>query len=145
MDNLILPREQYILLYGSSHLSLISFLYAMSKGEYIISTGVISVFLTSINYWRKPDHSWRRQLDITVSAVGITYQRYVAYHAENFIPYAIIYTTAVTLFFLGKEFYRRGDTWKSTYTHLAFHILCNVANLVLYSGNMRVHNFPNLN
>jgi len=132
--NTIQPREQYIILYGSSHLALISLVFAFYKRHYLISAGVGSIFITSVNYWRKPDHSWRRTLDMTVSSGCIVCQHILAYNAEYARQYYIIYFMALAAFLIGKEYHKKGELWKSTYSHLAFHILCNTANIVLYSG-----------
>ena len=130
----IQPREQYIILYGSSHLALLSLACAFYKGEYVISAGIGSIFLTSINYWRKPDHSWRRTLDMTVSLGCITYQHILAYRAQYAIQYYIVYFLALISYLIGTEYHKKGELWKSTYLHLMFHILCNTGNIVLYSG-----------
>jgi hypothetical protein len=130
----ILPEEHYRILYGSSHLALISLVYALYKQHYFISAGITSIFLTSINYWQKPDYSWRRTLDMGVSFACITYQHTLAFRAEYALQYYILYSLAAGSYYCGTLYYKKGELWKSTYAHLFFHILCNAANISLYSG-----------
>jgi hypothetical protein len=49
-----LREEQYSIIYNVSFLSLGSSIYAVYNGYYGLSDGA---FLTSVNYWRKPDYS----------------------------------------------------------------------------------------
>ena len=59
-----LQKEQTTIIYNISFLSLGSSIYAIYNGYYYMSIYPGGVFLTSINYWRKPDYSWRRYLDM---------------------------------------------------------------------------------
>jgi hypothetical protein len=139
-DNTILEKEQYMILYGSSHIALLSLACALYKGEYDISTGISCIFLTSINFWRKPDNSWRKTLDMTVSISCITYQHIIAYRAQYAVQYYTVYFLAFLSFLVGCEYGKRKELWKSTYSHLTFHILCNLGNFILYSGYIRPDN-----
>jgi hypothetical protein len=133
--NTIIPVEQYRILYGSSYLALVSLAYALYTAQpTVIPIGIGSIFLTSITYWHKPDHSWRRTLDMTVSFTCITYQHCISYRAQYALQYYTLYCMAVAAYYTGTQYYKKGELWKSTYAHLAFHIFCNMANITLYSG-----------
>jgi hypothetical protein len=131
----ILERQQYIHIYRTSHLFLISSLYAVYRGYYTIAIAPCAVFLTSINYWRRPDYSWRLYLDLTVVRSAILYQTILAYNAEYAVIYYSLFTTAI-LYPLGVYYYSKKDYWKYTYIHMTCHILANIGNCILYSGKM---------
>ena len=50
------------------------------------------------------------------------------------IIYYIITGTALSFYPIGIYYYKKGDNWKSTYSHMMLHLLCNVGNFILYSG-----------
>ena len=82
-----LDKNNYIYMYRTSHLFLISFLYGMLRKHYSVSIVPGLIFLGSINYWKNPDYSYRRYLDIGITISGVIYQNYTAYNAQ----YANIY------------------------------------------------------
>ena len=134
--NTILDREQYICIYKISYLSLFSCIYAIYRQHYNLAIVPGSIFLTSINYWRKPTYSYRRYLDMTVVKIMLLYQHYMAYNAEYANIYYIITLIAILSYPLGIYYYRLKYYWKSTYAHILLHILGNLGNIVLYSGRL---------
>ena len=130
----ILPKEQYIILYRTSWLTLISCMYALYTGHYILAIAPGSVFLTSINYWRKPDYSWRRYLDIGNVVLMHLYQYCMAYGAQYGVAYYVINILGMSMFPIGVYYYKKGDTWMSVYFHSLLHLIANISNFVLYSG-----------
>lgn len=130
----ILERDQYMLIYRVSHLSLISFLYALYRSQYSLVIVPGSVFLTSTLYWHKPDYSWRRYLDMAVTKTCFIYQGIMAYNAEFSTEYYLLIAIAISFYPIGLLYYKKGDTWRSTYSHVMLHILANIANLSLYSS-----------
>jgi len=128
----ILEPNQYKLIYRVSFLSFGSAVYAAYNGYYILSLCPGGVFLTSINYWRKPDYSWRRYVDMTYVNLALMYQIYVAYWSHCMIQYYSLVTLAISMYILGVYFYKRKLYWYSTYAHCGLHIIANIANIVLY-------------
>jgi len=129
----IIEKEQYILLYGSSHLFLISGLYALYRGHYLLWPAPSIIFLTSVNYWRYPDRSWRLHLDVYAARLAVLYQTIMAYNAQyRFIYYSVF--SASLLYPLGQYYYYKGDYWKYTYLQMTSHILANIGIIILYSG-----------
>ena len=63
----ILEPQQCKLIYKVSFLSLGTSMYAFYNKHYSLSYVTGGVFLTSINYWKHPDYSWRRYVDIFLS------------------------------------------------------------------------------
>jgi hypothetical protein len=132
----ILYPEQYNLLFQVSFLSLGSSLYALYHGHYSLALCPGGVFLTSINYWRKPDYSWRRYLDMACVYSALMYQLYKAYDSQYNIEYYTVMLFAASFYPLGVYYYKKKQYWHSTYAHGALHVLSNVANVVLYSGEI---------
>jgi len=132
----IVNKEQSTLIWRASFLSLASFLYAIYREHYSLALVPGSVFLSSINYWREPDYSWRRYVDMGVVKAAVAYQHYQAYSAEHAAPYYILLTAAMCFYPLGLYYYRMGDHWSSTYAHIILHVIANAGNLYLYSGRI---------
>ena len=132
--NCILSPEQYNYLWRTSWFSLVGAFYAYYTGYYdfIIFPG--GVFLTSINYWRKPDYSWRRYLDIAFAHYAMSHQFIKAYNCENARLHYLIMFFSALCFPVGVYYYNKKNFWASTYIHSLIHIFGNVANIVLYSG-----------
>lgn len=130
----ILPEAQCAIIYKTSFLSFGSSLYAVYNGCYQLSVCPLGVFLTSINYWRKPDYSWRRYLDIGVVKCALLTQMYKAYGTRYMYHYYGLTAVAIGFYQLGVHYYKQQKYWESTYAHCALHIFANIANLFLYSG-----------
>ena len=130
----ILYPEQYNYLWKTSWCTLLTSIYAFYRGHYSFSVWTGSVFITSINYWRKPDYSWRRYADMALVKLCLAYNVYYAYNKENRMPYYIIIGTSACFYPLGIYFHKQGKYWHSTYAHSMIHIGANIANFVLCSS-----------
>lgn len=133
-STLILSYEQSYFIWKASFLSLFSAIYALHNGYYDLALVPGGIFLTSINYWRKPDYSWRRHLDMGYVKCALTYQMIRAYNAEYAKLYYATLFAGVCFYPLGIHFYRRKLFWHSTYAHSMIHVVANVSNVILYSG-----------
>jgi hypothetical protein len=134
--DLVLKPEQYWILWRTSFLCLITCFYAIYKGFTDLAILPAAIFLTSINYWRHPDYSWRRYLDITVVFSSIFYLTYWATkHAvtTRYYYYACLFIGLC--FFMTGIFYKKtNDLWWSTYSHALFHVFGNLSGMILFSG-----------
>ncbi len=128
--------EQYRIIYKISFLSLGTSMYALYNGHYDLSICSGGAFLTSINFWRYPDYSWRRYLDMIYVKLALCYQLYRAYRSTNMIYYYILTSLAVSMYPLGIYYHKQKLFWYSTYAHCALHIIANIANLFLYSAKI---------
>ena len=63
-----------------SFLALFSFLTAIYLGKYYASVPAISVFITSILFWSKPEEKWRMYIDIVVVQLAFYYSIFYAYY-----------------------------------------------------------------
>jgi len=132
----VLYPEQYKIIYNVSFLSLASSMYAVYNGYYYLAMCPGGVFLTSINYWRHPDYSWRRYLDMTYVKLALIYQLYKACGSQYMVYYYSIMLIALSTYPLGIYYYNKNMYWHSTYLHCSLHIISNIANIVLYSGKI---------
>jgi hypothetical protein len=135
-QGLILPKSQYTYLWNSSWLFLVSTSYAFTQGhtEFIILPFV--VWVTSINYWWKPDFSWRRYLDMTCVHLIVCYQNIRAYGSEYQIPFYILSAIAIICYATG-IYYKQKSDWTSTIFHSSTYILANLSVIILYSGKVQ--------
>jgi hypothetical protein len=130
----ILNKEQYLVLYKSSYIALLSVIYALYQKHYELVIVPTAVFITSINYWSKPDYSYRRYLDMAIVKSTMVYQIYIGYNAQYSGPFLCLWCLAGLSYLVAIGYYKSGDNWKSTYSHLIFHIFANIGNITLYSG-----------
>ncbi len=135
---IVLEKEQADYIYRVSYLSLVSCLYSLYRNHYSLSIVPGSVFLSSINYWRKPDYSWRRYADMIVVKCALIYQTYIVYNTSPQYEkiYNIFMILSVLAYPLGIYYHKKGDLWKSLYSHMMIHIFSNTANIILYSGSI---------
>jgi hypothetical protein len=131
---LALPPSYANLLWYVSWLSLVSALYAYGRGYYDLAIVPGGVWVTSINYWRKPDYSWRRYVDIAYVHTALLYQILRAHESEYRILYYRILAIGCLFFPVGVFFHKKSELRKSTWCHAMVHVLGNVSNFVLYSG-----------
>jgi len=128
----MLEKAQYTLIYKTSHLALLTSFYIAYKEKYKIAILPACIFLTSINYWRRPDSEYRRYLDIVTVVSAISYNHYLVYNSKYAAIYYMIMLLAKLSYICGK-YYEEKDNWKSTYAHIGLHVLANTACIVVYS------------
>jgi hypothetical protein len=130
----ILEPEQYFILYRSSWFLLVSSLFGLYKKMYLDSFIYFVIFLTSINYWRRPDYSWRRYLDMTVAKSTIIYQCYYSYESKYQTYFYFYLLLAISCYKISIYYYHKNEYWKSTYFHFLFHCFINLSIFFLISG-----------
>jgi len=142
---LVLPPRHSRVLLGLSSLSLLAGLFAIARGHEALAPVPLSVFLTSVAYWARPDHSWRRALDIAVVLAALAFQAARALtsaglgDARRALYFAVL-GAGMACAPLSVALHRRSvaaggrASWASTALHGLVHVLGNVSNVVLYSG-----------
>ena len=129
----ILPYQYFVWLYYVSFAGVITTVYACYKKLYytaIIAPG--AVMITSINYWRRPDYSWRRYHDIVQVVYALFYQ---LSHLRLCTLYYIFLMASIWLFVKGVYHFKRRELGISTYYHFVFHLSSQVGNIILYRCN----------
>jgi hypothetical protein len=132
----ILPQKQYLFLFKSASLTIISVLYASYQQYYDISLNAFIVFCTSVNYWRKPMNDWRRTMDKSCLFV---YVLYFFYRANNSKYIYLFYNNLIGMIYfymLSKYFGKKQMYWRSVYSHSMIHFIANLSNILLCSDEL---------
>ena len=64
---------------------------------------------------------------------------YKAYGAQYGREYCAVTFIAVWFYVLGVYYNKKSLYWHSTYAHCMLHIIANIANFILYSGQITYH------
>lgn len=121
-------------IYYVSYLSFIPSLYGLYRKYYDLSLMSGGVTLTSINFWRNPDFSWRRELDIHFVRLSILYHLFRAYKSENRNAYYILSGSAITFYPIGVYFFIKKKYTYFMYSHILVHLIGDLSNIILYCG-----------
>ena len=135
LGDYILYPAQYNCILRVSFLSLLSCMYAIYCGHYDLAIVPGGVFMTSQIYWRQPTYGWRRNLDMAYVSSALIYQNICAYRMSNAVPYYYMMVVSSLLYPLNIYLYKKKYYWSSTYVHCTLHIMGNISNVVLYSGD----------
>ena len=130
----VLPPGPSAYLWRLSWLSLLSAVVALSRGHHGLLPVPLGVWATSTLYWWRPDHSWRRYLDIGCVQFALWYQVYRASRAQHALAYYALTLSGMAFFALGSRV--SASPWASALCHGMVHILGNAANICLYSGTI---------
>jgi hypothetical protein len=132
------PYQSNILLKTSSITS-VSTLYAIKQRHYDFALFNVATLLTSINYWRHPKYTcMRRYIDIATVVSSLIYHMCSAFQSQRALQYYTITAVGMCFYHLGCVHYNDKDYWRSAYSHSVLHILANIAQVVLYSGDRPV-------
>jgi len=134
MTECILLPEQYNLLWKTSWIPLIPTIFLLYRQHYVRAAGGFAVFLTSINYWRRPDYSWRRYMDITAVYSVVFYELAYSANSRYSTPYYIIGIAGFLSFLISTYQYKQNRWWLSTLLHANTHLLASVAQFMLILG-----------
>ncbi len=132
----ILDYKYYKYIYRVSYITFFTSLYGFYTGHYHLAWCPAAIFLSSIYYWKKPDYSYRRYLDMAVVKTTILYQNCMVYNAQYANLYYLILFTGKSLYLLGRYFYSKKNYSASTYCHIGLHLMANLATIVVYSGHI---------
>ena len=132
----VLHPEQYNLLFKTSFIALLSCIYSFYNGYYEFSVSSGWIFLTSINYWRKPNYSWRRDLDMISVKFALVHHVIRGYNSEYYKYYCIFTFISIFCYKLSCYFHKKKMYWLSTYSHASLHVFANIANIILYTGQI---------
>jgi hypothetical protein len=109
-NDCILYPNQYNFLYITSYFALFTSLYAFYNGYYDFAFINIFIFITSINYWRKPDYSWRRYVDIFAVNIAFLYYIIRAYKSQNYLLYYGLFFICVICYIIGILYHKKKCT-----------------------------------
>lgn len=130
----ILEPEQCKMIYNIAFVSLFSSMFGMYRQLYSHSIYPFVVFLTSINYWRHPDYSWRRYLDMTIVSYSMICQMFQSMKCVYQKYYLFFTFLALISYQISIYYYAKNDNWKSTYFNCLLHIFANISLIFLFTG-----------
>jgi hypothetical protein len=135
---LVVPREYGRMISRLSPLSIISGLYALGQGHTLsIAIVPLSIGCTTYLYWHNPTYSWRRNLDMFTVVTCCLYQTYRALDADYTYYYMLFQCMGIFSYLCGMYcYYQRNLTHLGMVYHMGIHILPNIGNIILYSGNI---------
>ena len=130
-------KHQSNVLYCSSWLALLSGSYALWKEKIDIALCIYAVFITSILYWKQPSNtSWRQYLDMTVTKIVLLYELFRVYNAQYCLHcYALVAISAIC-YVSSCYLVKHRACWQSVGFHFFVHLLSNIANVLLCSGEI---------
>jgi hypothetical protein len=99
-----------------------------------------AILFCSVNYWRKAEYGWRRNVDIVNTLTCLAYQLYICPSIE--LTLRAYYLFFTTLAMAGFVFGQRLPGRAATLAHSSGHVFGNIANMFLYKGfvNLRIEN-----
>jgi hypothetical protein len=139
-EKYVMEEKYSSFIFRTSFISFFSSVYALYCGCYDLAAMPGGVFLTSVNYWRKPVYGWRRNLDMSYVGLAVSYQNYRAYHllsSSSQLPALLTYYTfaciGIGYYYLSVNLYKKKYIWSSTFAHCIMHTVANTANVFLYN------------
>ena len=136
MSEIILPWEYSRWFFYFGFISLGSAIYAFTREYYDLGFGPLGVGINTINYWRKPDYSCRRYIDICWVCITLVYQCLRAIESSKRILFYSVLFPSLFSFIPGVYFFKREKLGISTFFHSIVHIGGNISNCILYSSDL---------
>ena len=133
-DCQILPTSHCKFLKAMSGLTFMSAMYGIYKKQYILGSSPLVVVITALNYWRKPDYGWRRNIDIAAVITGFALHYYTSFKTNQQRMYATNMCICGGLYGLSWYLYKKGYNWLSTISHGLIYVSLNTADSLLYKG-----------
>lgn len=131
-EMLVIAQQHANKIYRVSFLSLLPTYLSFHYGRYDIMLVPLTVFATSINYWRKPMYGWRRNMDIGAVLSGMCFQVYRVLECRNKLLVLTFMFSGTCCYVMSWSFYQQPKM--STYLHCGVHLCANMALVSLISG-----------
>ena len=129
----IFPDGIYQYLYSILVFHIIHIILGFYYNMYLCSTGAIIIFMTSINYWKKPViKSFARKVDIVCVCIIVPYHYYLSFYTTNKIVSSGIMTIGILNYLLGVYFYNIQYIKTSAMCHCLLHIFVSIGCSFMY-------------
>jgi len=128
---------QYNYLWHTSWSFLLTTCYTVyvQKYNFVIFPGTI--FVTSLNYWRKPRYnSWERTLDVSCVHSSVIYNIFRSVGAEYAYQFYLYISIGLFCYILSNYNHDQKRLYLSSLFHSLVHVFGNVAVIYLYSGHI---------
>jgi hypothetical protein len=135
-DILVLEKHHSKWIYYLGWVSFVNSLIGFYNGYYDTAFMLLSAFLTCINYWRHPIYGFRRNLDITVTSIVVSYNLVSVVYCQKAYLYHSIGLGAAGIYFIGVLFYNKNYIGLSTLLHCTAHLGAILCNYLLFTNNI---------
>ena len=128
MDN----QYSKFLFYSSFCMGVSAFI-AYIMNDLYITTYLILLFLSSINHWRQPEYGLRRNIDLTVVAIGVFYVLFKIFLLKDEFHRAalLIFGICGVIMFIFEYVLEYLDSPKWIIFHMTLHIYVSCAALLM--------------
>ncbi len=133
---LILKKTHSQWIYYLGWISFFNSLIGFYNGYYDTAFMIFSGFCSCINYWKYPIYGFRRNLDITVTSIAVSYNLMSVIYCQNAYLYYIIGLSSVALYLIGVVLYNQKNISMSTFIHCLSHIGAITCNYLLFTDNI---------
>ena len=135
-ETLIVSRHHANVLWYLSWICFISSAYAYYRNHLDLYIGPAIIGITSLNYWRHPVLSWRRNMDIGVVHSVLFYHILRSFDVNIRYLYWCLLGISCGCYPLAIISRKYNATTLSFVFHAMVHVLGNISNLILYSDEI---------
>jgi len=130
---LAFPDGIYQYVYSNLFLHTIHIIIGFYCNMYLCSTGAIIIFITSINYWKKPViKSFARKIDMTCVFIIVPYHYYLSFYTTNKIVSSGMMTIGILNYPLSIYFHNIQYIKTSALCHCLLHIFVSIGCSFMY-------------
>jgi len=130
---LAFPDGIYQYVYSNLFLHTIHIIIGFYCNMYLCSTGAIIIFITSINYWKKPViKSFTRKIDMTCVFIIVPYHYYLSFYTTNKIVSSGMMTIGILNYPLSIYFHNIQYIKTSALCHCLLHIFVSIGCSFMY-------------
>lgn len=129
----IVPQEQATKIFRFSFLTFVPIFASLYYEKYDIMMVPLTVFITSVSYWKKPIYGWRRNIDIMAVVAGSGYQLLYFPICSHTIYCFISMIMGTGCYVLSWVVHEKNIDW-SCNLHCGTHVFANLTLLLLITG-----------
>lgn len=123
--------EEYKYLYYTSWSFLPTLLISFNYKLYDLSIITFGVGFTSLNYWREPTFTWRREMDIYMVQLGVDYYLLRSFDSSFGIIFSILFLLSLSGYKYELIHYKNKNYSTSVIYHGCMHVGSNLTIIYL--------------
>ena len=132
---LLLPPNQALFMWLVAWSNLFTGIFGLCRNHSSLAISPLLVFVTSLNYWRKPVYGLRRNLDMLSVVLGTLFATLRSFYSERKVLFWIFGFMGCSSYFVSWYFHRnyyKSYPWISTITHALVHVFACLSNCLLF-------------
>ncbi len=126
----------YKYLYYTSWSFLPTLLVAFDHKIYDLSIITFLVGFVSLNFWREPSYSWRREMDLYIAQLGVDYYFVRSFDSSVGYIFCILFLVTLYRFKLSLIYYNDKKYGLAVINHGAMHIGTNMSIIYLLQSGI---------